>query len=632
MMSKIDKKIIGLCITVLILGWRTQDSITVADTTFIWHPASSPLMTRWAKDVSASNPLPDYPRPQMTRPTWQSLNGVWQYALADPTSIDPPAHFDGNILVPYPYESALSGVGKPSPVGNRLWYQRSFNVPSAWTNDDGHVLLHLGAVNWDSTVLINGKPVGGHKGGFDGFDFDVTTAVRAGSNLINISAWNPMQVATADAQVVGKQRLHPGGIFYTGSTGIWQPVWLEPVPAVHIASLKLMPEIDHDLLRVTVACTGAADSVQATASDGNAVVADTKGNAGVEMILPLKNVHLWTPGDPHLYSLHVALVQKGNISDSVDSYFAMRKISLGKDDRGRTRMFLNNKFLFEVGALDQGYWPDGIYTAPTDDALKSDITAAKDLGLNLLRKHAKVEPDRWYYWADRVGILVWQDMPQCFGTKNADPNQTVNVAAKAQWLSEWKQILAQRQNHPSIIVWTTFNEGWGQHDTEDIALLTKQLDPARLVNSASGWTDKGAGDVRDTHAYPGPWCEKPEPDRAVVNGEFGGVTMRVPGHMWTTRVYGYGATLDSSLKVTQNIQKLLKNAYALRDDRACSAVVYTQLTDVEGESNGLLTYDRAVVKPDAATVAAANQGKFLPFPPPSTAPAQEIHNGDGTAK
>jgi len=328
-----------------------------------------------------------------------------------------------------------------------------------------------------------------------------------------------------------------------------------------------------------------------------------------------------SPDDPHLYGLRVALT--GKSSDSVDSYFAMRKISLGKDELGRARILLNNHFVFQVGALDQGYWPDGIYTAPTDDALRFDIATAKDVGFNLLRKHAKVEPDRWYYWTDKLGMLVWQDMPQCFGARDG----SLTDAVESQWLTEWTRILAARENHPSIIVWTTFNEGWGQHDTESIVNFTKQFDPSRLVNDASGWTDKGVGDIRDTHAYPGPWCEIPDGIRASVNGEFGGVTMRVPGHMWTTKVFGYGSTLRSGWKVTQKYQELLKKVYDLRDARGASAVVYTQLTDVEDESNGVLTYDREVIKPITDIIKAANQGRFPPLPPrpPSTdlAPTSE---------
>jgi len=570
-------------------------------------PSGGSLATRWAKLVSPANALPDYPRPQMTRARWQSLNGSWDYGLTDSAATAPPAAYDGKILVPYPYEAPLSGVGKASPVTQRLWYRRTFTVPAAWRTNRQRVLLHFGAVNWDSTVSVNGTPIGRHKGGFTGLDYEVTQALKPGANELVVSAFNPMLHDVPDAQVIGKQRPHSESIFYTGATGIWQSVWLEPVPAAHITGLKITPDMDAKALHLAVRTDGvAAGFVQVTATDGAKIIAKAVSSGDVSLSLP--KPHLWTPDDPHLYGLRVSLLGPNGPIDTVNSYFAMRKVSLGKDAQGRTRPMLNNRFVFQVGALDQGYWPDGIYTAPTDDALKSDIVAAKKLGFNLLRKHAKVEPDRWYYWTDKLGMLVWQDMPQAFGD--------LNDAAKAQWLTEWRSEITQFYNHPSIIIWTTFNEGWGQHDTEPIVALTKQLDPTRLVNNASGWVDKGVGDLHDTHAYPGPWSELPEPTRAAVNGEFGGVTMRVDGHtLFQGKVMGYGATLSSGWKTTKRYQELLRNAYGLEESRGTSAVVYTQLTDVEQELNGLLTYDRAVTKVDPAIVAAANRGRFLPLPP-----------------
>ena len=575
------------------------------------QPLGNALPTRWDSQVSPANALPDYPRPQMTRVNWQSLNGSWDYALADQTTATAPAAYTGKILVPFPMESVLSGVHKASVPDQRLWYRRTFMVPADWKGQ--RVLLHFGAVNWDSSVFVNGKPFGDHKGGFDTFTYDVTDALRLGSNELIVSAWNPLPSDSPNGQVLGKQRLHPGGIFYTAATGIWQSVWLEPVPAAHISELKITPDVDRKTLHLIVWAAGAdRAAIRVAVTDGmthGAALASATGFTERELDLPIPAPHLWSPDDPHLYDLQITLMQNGKSVDSVGSYFAMRKISLGKDEQGRTRIFLNNKFLFQVGALDQGYWPDGIYTAPTDEALRYDIEIAKKLGFNLLRKHAKVEPDRWYYWTDKLGMLVWQDMPQAFGDLNDD--------AKTQWMTEWTREITTHYNHPSIVVWTTFNEGWGESkfDVPSIVAQTRQLDPTRLVNNASGWTDKGVGDIHDTHAYPGPWSEKPEIFRAAVNGEFGGVTMRVPNHMWTTDLFGYGATLKSGWAVTKRYQELLRNAYGLRDTQGTSAIVYTQLTDVEGESNGLLTYDRAIIKPDAAIITAANQGRFLPLPP-----------------
>ncbi len=569
------------------------------------------LPTRWTRDVLPANPLPDYPRPQMARTAWKSLNGEWDYALRDKAVANAPSTYTGRIVVPYPLESALSGVRMASVPDQRLWYRRMFSVSAAWKGQ--RILLHFGAVNWDSTVAVNGKAVGAHRGGYDRFEFDITSALKPGGNELSVSAWNPLLSDNPADQVLGKQRLHPSGIFYTAATGIWQTVWLEPVPAAHITEIKLTPDIDRKLLRLTVRAEGAPAGTKAriTASDGTAVVAALSGAPGAEIRVPVAKPLLWTPKDPHLYNLRVALVAGGRTLDRVDSYFAMRKIGLGKDAQGRMRILLNNKFVFQVGALDQGYWPDGIYTAPTDAALRFDIEAARRFGLNLLRKHAKVEPDRWYYWTDKLGMLVWQDMPQGFSGRGG----AISDEGKRQFETELRRLIAGLYNHPSIVVWTTFNEGWGQHDSKQVADLVKQLDPSRLVNSASGWNDEHAGDIADTHAYPGPWSGKPEPLRAAVNGEFGGVTMRVPGHMWTQDVFGYGATLRDSRLVTKRYQQLLRKAYDLRDTQGASAVVYTQLTDVEQESNGLLTYDRAIVKADAAVVAAANQGKFPPLQP-----------------
>lgn len=563
------------------------------------------MPTRWDKDVSPKNPLPEYPRPQMQRAAWQSLNGPWDLALSGANATTAPDAYDSKILVPYPYESALSGIGKPSIPDQRAWYRRSFTIPSAWKGQ--RVLLHFGAVNWDSTVTVNGKSIGAHQGGYDAFEFDITDALKAGENELVVSAWNPITADKPNAQVIGKQRIHPESIFYTGATGIWQSVWLEPVPAAYVQRIKITPDVDAKKVRVSVQAEGANTQVKITLLDGRKTVATASGAAETEIELPIAAPHLWTPDDPHLYDLKVSLTQAGKPVDIVNSYCAMRKISLGKDDQGRARILLNDKFVFQVGALDQGYWPDGIYTAPTDAALRYDIDIAKKFGFNLLRKHAKVEPDRWYYWTDKLGMLVWQDMPQAFGDLNDD--------AKKQWMTEWTREIDGLYNHPSIVVWTTFNEGWGQHDTESVVAATKKMDPTRLVNNASGWTDKNCGDIHDTHAYPGPWSEKPEATRAAVNGEFGGVTMNVPDHRWNTAVMGYGSVLGSGWQVTKRYQELLKTAYGLEADRGTSAIVYTQLTDVEQEINGLLTYDREIVKPDLAIVAAANQGKFVPLPP-----------------
>ncbi len=581
----------------------------VASKTTAQTVSGGKLPTRWSTQVSTSLPLPEYPRPQFVRKRWLNLNGPWQYATSS-TPANVPQSFPGSILVPYPLESALSGAHSGSIPTKWLWYKRTFTVPSAWNGS--RVLLHFGAVNWDSSVLVNGQKVASHRGGYDGFDTDITSRLKSGENELVVSVSNPLLADDPANQILGKQRLHPEGIFYTAATGIWRTVWLEPVATAYIKSVRITPNIDSSRLTLSADVENGANSgckVQVSVLDGSSVVATgTSGDSGV-LDIAIPSPKLWTPDTPNLYGLHLTLTKSGQTVDRVDSYFAMRKVSLGKDDNGTTRILLNNKFVFEVGALDQGYWPDGIYTAPTDSALRYDIEAAKKFGLNLLRKHAKVEPDRWYYWADKVGMLVWQDMPQGYA-----PANRMTSEVKKQFETELRSLIAGYYNHPSIIVWTTFNEGWGQHDTAQVVDLVKQLDPTRLVNNASGWTDMKCGDIADTHDYPGPGSGPAEATRASVNGEFGGVTMRVPGHMWTDAVMGYGATLKDAHLVTKRYQALLKKAYELRDSKGTSAVVYTQLTDVEQESNGLMTYDRAIIKPDVKILTAANQGQFPPLP------------------
>jgi hypothetical protein len=573
-----------------------------------WKPAPGPLKTRWTDQVSPTNALPEYPRPQLARKNWLNLNGLWDYALSPKAETTAPTGSDGKILVPFPYESSLSGVGKKSIPEQKLWYRRSFTVPTAWKGQ--RVLLHFGAVTHEAEVWVNGKKVGGHVGSYNGFSFDVTDALKTGQNSLLVSAVNGMDDNT---EVLGKQRRSSGGIFYTGATGIWQTVWLEPVPNAHINSIKLVPNIDTQTLRVAVD-SSFPKLVKVTALSAGKVVATVTGSSTKTLTVPVKNPSLWTPEKPSLYRLKVELLNKASdktVVDSIESYFAMRKISLGTD-KGLTKVFLNNKFVFQVGALDQGYWPDGLYTAPTDAALKYDIEVAKKLGFNLLRKHAKVEPERWYYHADKLGMLVWQDMPQMFGGE-----RDWTPAVKAQWEKEWREEIKQFHNFPSIVVWTPFNEGWGQHDTEAITALTKQLDPSRLVNSASGWTDKGVGDIHDAHDYRGPGAPNPSATRAAVCGEFGGLSLPLKGRRWdeSVGIMGYGATIRNPWELTMLYQDLMRKAYDLRDNKGTSAVVYTQIVDVEQEVNGLLTYDRDIIKPDLAIATAANKGEFLPLPP-----------------
>ena len=555
-----------------------------------WQPAAGPLKTRWAKDVSPDHVLPEYPRPQMVRKDWLNLNGLWDIKLGDGT--------ESKILVPFAIESALSGVMKHA---DRVTYRRSFEIPKGWSGQQ--VLLHFGAVDWESKVTLNGKELGVHRGGYDAFSFDITEALKGeGAQEITVEVFDPTDLG---GQPRGKQKLKPGSIMYTATTGIWQTVWLEPVPPSHIESLKIVPDVDESCLRLTVVGSG---SVEAVASEDGKDIAQVTGQAGSELKLSIPNPKLWSPDSPHLYDLLVSLKSGDKTVDSVTSYFGMRKIALGKDDKGVTRMMLNGKPVFQVGPLDQGFWPDGIYTAPTDEALRFDIAETKRLGFNTTRKHVKVEPDRWYYWCDKLGLLVWQDMP-C-GNSYTDKPQPID---KPQFKSELLNMVKNRWNHPSIIMWVVFNENQGQHDTEALVAEVKALDPSRLVNNASGNDDKNCGDVIDKHSYPGPESPKPEENRAAVLGEFGGLGLPVDGHTWTKKTWGYEGTKNIE-DLTKGYEKLLGKAWELNSTDGLSAVIYTQLTDVETECNGLLTYDREINKVVPERAAAANSG-MLPKGP-----------------
>jgi hypothetical protein len=563
-----------------------------AETTAAWHPADNALMTRWAADVSPTNVHAEYPRPQLVRPDWQNLNGLWDYAIT-PLEAARPVRFDGNILVPFPLESSLSGVKQHLDENSILWYHRRFKIPSAWAGRQ--VRLHFGAVDWRSRIIINGQEVGQHAGGFDPFSFDLTPALNwTNEEDIVLAVTDP----TEGDQPRGKQSRNPEGIFYTPTSGIWQTVWLEPVPTVCIDSLKFTPDLDTHTLRLQVAVNSLADaySVEAVATVNGREVGRVVGAPNEELSLIFNEVHPWSPNDPFLYDLKVTLKDRGNAVDTVTSYFALRKISLRKDDDGVTRMALNDQFLFQMGVLDQGFWPDGIYTAPTDEALRSDIEYLKRAGFNLVRKHAKVEPDRWYYWCDKLGLLVWQDMPS---------GNNATVEGRTQFEGELQRMVDHLSDHPSIIVWVLFNEGWGQYDTERLVPWLKSLDPSRLIDNASGWTDKQVGDIIDAHSYPTPESPAPESGRAAVLGEFGGLGLGLPGHLWSDKFWGY-LIMTNEESLSGRYTQLLDRLHDLRDSVGLSAAIYTQLSDVETECNGLLTYDRAMEKLNAAAARVAN--------------------------
>lgn len=560
-----------------------------------WSPAPGVLMTRWAAEVSPTNALVEYPRPQFVRADWLNLNGLWDFAIT-PATAARATNFTGRILVPFPIESALSGVMRRLEENSTLWYRRHFSVPKAWAGQ--RVRLHFGAVDWHARVRINGQPVGQHRGGYDDFSFDITDNLKwDGDEKIVVAVEDP----TDSDQPHGKQSRKAENIFYTPTSGIWQTVWLEPVPKICMDELRLTPDVDKACLRVKVAVGNQSEAlkVEIIVLSSNQEIARGSGPANRELTLPLPSPHRWSPDDPFLYDLKVILKDGDHVVDSATSYFGMRKVALRKDEEGKTRIALNDQFLFQMGALDQGFWPDGIYTAPTDEALRFDIESLKRAGFNLARKHVKVEPDRWYYWCDKLGLLVWQDMPS---------GQNTTPENRLQFETELQRMVEGRGNHPCIIVWVLFNEGWGQYDTERLAPWLKSFDPTRLVDNASGWTDKRVGDMIDIHSYPGPESPQPDADRASVIGEFGGLGLGLPGHTWSDQFWGYQPMPDIET-LNEHYRQLAERVHTLKYSFGLSAAIYTQTADVETECNGLMTYDRAINKLDPAKTFAANVGE-----------------------
>ena len=586
-------------------------ALALCSSTFAqWKPAGDKIKTSWGEQLDPKNVLPEYPRPIMERSDWKNLNGLWKYAITkkgDPT----PAAYQGDILVPFAVESSLSGVGKMINEKEELWYQRTFDVPSAWRGKQ--ILLHFGAVDWKAEVWVNDVKVGEHTGGFTPFYFDITSVLNKGNNDLVVKVWDP---SDRGEQPRGKQIANPHGIWYTPVTGIWQTVWLEPVATQYITNLKTTPDIDNNSVKVEVAAnTTSADKVEVKVFDGKNLVAKGAALNGVpvELAMPA-NAKLWSPNSPFLYNMEVTLYKDGKAIDQVKSYTAMRKYSIRKGQNGITRLQLNNKDYFQFGPLDQGWWPDGLYTAPTDEALVYDLKKTKDFGYNMVRKHVKVEPARWYTHCDQLGLIVWQDMPNGGPSPQWQARNYFNgrevirsAASEANYRKEWKEIIDCLYSYPSIAVWVPFNEAWGQFKTPEIVAWTKEYDPSRLVNPASGGNHYTCGDILDLHHYPDPNMFLYDPRRATVLGEYGGIGLVVEGNTWVNDKKNWGyVKFNTSDEVTNEYIKYGKHLLELIR-KGFSAAVYTQTTDVEGEINGLMTYDRKVIKMNEAKVREINQ-------------------------
>lgn len=596
-------KKITLTIFLLLLSWGIQAQ---------WKPAGDKIKTDWGEALNPTQVLPEYPRPQMERKDWQNLNGMWNYAIIRKGSPEPTA-YDGKILVPFCAESSLSGVMKEVGENKELWYNRNFTIPQEWNGKD--ILLNFGAVDWKADVFVNDILIGSHTGGFTPFTFNITPYINKGKEQrLSVRVWDPTDKGE---QPVGKQRIHSEGIWYTPVTGIWQTVWLEPVSGNnHIKSIKAIPDIDNRTVEITVNVSDnqRKDIVEVRLMDKGNLVATAKGIPGEPLRLFAEKLHVWSTTDPYLYDVEVILSDNNMQLDKITSYTAFRKVSTMRDKNGYMRICLNNEPLFNYGPLDQGWWPDGLYTAPSDEALKYDIIKAKDCGFNMIRKHIKVEPARWYYHCDKEGMLVWQDMPsRRTGDNSWEPriyNGGTDVHRSAfseqTYYKELKEMMDFCISFPSVIVWVPFNEAWAQFDTEKVAAWVKNYDPSRLVNPASGGNHRACGDIMDIHVYPNPELFLSDPSRVTVIGEYGGIGLPLKNHLWwDKRNWGY-VQFKNSREVTD---EYVKYAAAMKQlaKRGVSAAVYTQTTDVEGEVNGLMTYDRKVIKVDEKKVKEANE-------------------------
>ncbi len=586
-----------------------------------WAPADPPMLTRWAAEIDPAAPLPEYPRPQLTRDDWLNLNGLWHYAVTK-VGADQPDQHDGRILVPFAIESSLSGVKRVFLPDEVLWYERTFTVPADWGNR--RIMLHFGAVDYRADVFVNGQRVGTHQGGYDPFHLDITDALDgAGEQALVVKVTDP---TWAEGTPRGKQTLDPGGIMYTPTSGIWQTVWLEPVAAGGIDDLTIVPDVEAGQVRVRVDTLGDAANrtVRVTVRDGDATIAEGAGSAGKAVVLDLPDATLWSPDNPHLYDLDIALIDANrNVVDEVGSYFGMRSVGVAEVE-GVKRLTLNGEPLFMFGPLDQGFWPDAGYTAPTDAALRYDLEVTKQLGFNMTRKHIKVEPARWYFHADQLGVLVWQDMPSINSyDANKVPGGVPEIDAEA-FETELRAMIDHLENHPSIAMWVIFNENQGEHRTEALAELVRELDPTRLVNAGSGGrVDHAGGDVHDEHPYPAPRLFEHDGSRVFVLGEYGGIGLPFgDNNPWQAGAWGYTTVADGE-SLEDRYAEYGEIIRSFKEEHALGAAVYTQITDVEIEINGLLTYDRQL-KVDPAWIAKATNFQWSgPYYTDAVATSQE---------
>ena len=592
-----------------------------------WKPIGDNIKTDWGENINPDNVLQEYPRPILVRKDWKNLNGLWDYTITGKGE-NKPKNYDGEILVPFAIESSLSGVKKRISKEQELWYHKNFQIPRKWKKKE--IILHFGAVDWESELWINDKKVGIHRGGYDPFSFNISPYLKKGKNQkIELRVWDPTDEGF---QPRGKQVKNPRGIWYSPVSGIWQTVWIEPLNTKHISKLYTTTNIDIPsvTIKTFTSYNSEKDFLQLIIRESDKIISKIQQKFDSEIKIAINQPKLWTPENPFLYDLEINLISEGEIIDVVKTYFGMRKISIRKDINGTRRLHLNNKQYFQFGTLDQGWWPDGLYTAPSDDALKFDIIKTKEYGFNMIRKHVKVEPARWYYHADKIGMLVWQDMPnpgktnpptwirnKFFDGKEYIPPPEV----EKNFMNEWKEIIDFLYSNPSIVCWVPFNEGWGQFNTIEITNWTKKYDPYRLVNPASGGNHYKIGDITDVHNYPNPIMKFYDPERSNVLGEYGGIGLAIDGHLWQkNKNWGYVKYSNSKEATDEYIN--FGNQLFEMVPKGFSGAIYTQTTDVEGEVNGLMTYDRKILKLDVERVKKINlkvisalPAKFIRIPP-----------------
>lgn len=583
------------------------------------------LITKWGKSVQNNNVLKEYPRPNMIRDSYYNLNGVWEYAITKSDRVD---HYDGTILVPFAPETHLSDVKKTVMPDDYLHYKRTFTLPEHFLKD--RVILHFGAVDQECIVFLNGKKLGEHKGGYLPFEFDATAAIQNNENTITLCVTDKTEKAP---HARGKQKLVKKGkyssLFYTPCSGIWKTVWLESVPKDYITSIRITPYFDQSQVGLQIMTNTGSGTAHICILEKNNLIQEQDIDTNKEVMVNMKDFHPWSPSHPYLYDIKVTYGD-----DEISSYFGMRKYSIGKDKRGILRFFLNNEPFFFNGVLDQGYWPESLLTPPCDDALKYDIQKLKDLGYNTIRKHVKVESERFYYHCDKIGMIVWQDMPNGGGDYNMifvtylpnafdwfargikDNHYSIfkrnEEEGRKQYYKDLEAMVNLLYNHPSIAVWVPFNEGWGQFDAAKATECIHKIDRSRLINEACGWFDQKGGDMYSIHNYIRKLKVSPNPDRVVALTEYGGYAYPVEGHMACKKEFGYKA-YKSSKELTENYKKLWEQEIYPNVERGLCSAIYTQTSDIEEEINGLMTYDREVDKINGDVVRELNKKLYQIF-------------------